>query len=68
MWDYKTSQKISKRFKRSFKQCCVKYVYTLLDGKLYRCPFIANANNLKAIPDNPSNYVDLFSKRDDVEQ
>ena len=33
-----------------FKQCCVKYVYTLLDGKLYRCPFIANADNLNAIP------------------
>ena len=57
-----------KDLKEVFKQCCVKYVYTLLDGKLYRCPFIANANNLKAIPDNPSNYVDLFSKRDDVEQ
>ena len=31
------------------------------DGKLYRCPFIANADNLNAIPDNPANYVDLFS-------
>ena len=53
--------------KEIFKQCCVKYVYTLLDGKLYRCPFIANANNLKAMPDNPSNYVDLFSKTDSVQ-
>ena len=49
-----------------FKQCCVKYVYTLLDGKLYRCPFIANADNLNAIPDNPANYVDLFSKNEDT--
>jgi organic radical activating enzyme len=49
-----------------FKQCCVKYIYTLLDGKLYRCPFIANAANLSAIPDNPSNYIDLFSKTKDI--
>ena len=51
-----------------FKQCCVKYVYTLLEGKLYRCPFIANAANLNAIPDNPANYVDLFSGKDNVKQ
>jgi len=49
-----------------FKQCCVKYVYTLLDSKLYRCPFIANADNLKAIPDNPANYVDLSSDSSDI--
>ena len=41
---------------------CVKYLYTLLNGKLYRCPFIANAANLNAIPDNPADYVNLFSK------
>ena len=49
-----------------FKQCCVKYLYTLLDGKLYRCPFIANAAKLNAIPDNPADYVDLFSLKNDV--
>ncbi len=49
-----------------FKQCCVKYVYTLLNGRLYRCPFIANAANLKAIPDNPSNYVDIFGKGENL--
>ena len=52
--------------KEVFKQCCVKYLYTLLHGKLYRCPFIANAANLNAIPDNPANYVDLFSETDDT--
>ena len=51
-----------------FKQCCVKYIYTLLNGRLYRCPFIANAANLKAIPDNPANYVDLFSKTHSIKQ
>tara|TARA_B100000767_G_C19723971_1_gene518597 strand:+ start:358 stop:1590 length:1233 start_codon:yes stop_codon:yes gene_type:complete len=51
-----------------FKQCCVKYLYTLLHGKLYRCPFIANAANLNAIPDNPANYVNLFSENKDPKQ
>jgi organic radical activating enzyme len=51
-----------------FKQCCVKYIYTLLHGKIYRCPFIANAANLNAIPDNSANYVDLFSNQNDLGQ
>ena len=51
-----------------FKQCCVKYVYTLLGGRLYRCPFMANAANLKAIPDNPANYVDFFSEPQNIEK
>ena len=51
-----------------FKQCCVKYIYTLLHGKLYRCPFIANAANLNAIPDNPANYVNLLVNSDNIRQ
>jgi organic radical activating enzyme len=51
-----------------FKQCCVKYVYTLLHGKIYRCPFIANAANLNAIPDNPANYVELLSNPNNINQ
>tara|TARA_B100000795_G_C22762736_1_gene424346 strand:- start:722 stop:1588 length:867 start_codon:yes stop_codon:yes gene_type:complete len=54
--------------KEVFKQCCVKYLYTLLHGKLYRCPFIANAANLNAIPDNPANYVDLFDENKNTNQ
>ncbi len=49
-----------------FKQCCVKYIYTLLNGRLYRCPFIANATNLKAMPDNPANYVDVFNNKNNL--
>jgi len=51
-----------------FKQCCAKHIYTLLNGRLYTCPFIANAANLNAIPDNPANYIDLFSKTHNVKQ
>ena len=36
--------------KEVFKQCCEKYVYTHLNGKIYRCPFLDNADNLNAIP------------------
>ena len=32
---------------------------TILNGKLYRCPFSANAHNLKAIPENKDDIVDL---------
>ena len=34
---------------------------SLLHGKLYRCPFAANGINLKAIPRNPSDEVDLIN-------
>ena len=51
-----------------FKECCAKQFYTLLNGRLYTCPFIANAANLKSIPDNRANYVDLLSKTDDLKQ
>ena len=48
------------------KECCAKQLYTLLNGKLYTCPFIANASNLKAIPDNKADYVDLLSGEDNL--
>jgi len=43
-----------------FKECCAKQFYTLLSGKLFTCPFIANAYELNAIPDNRMDYVDLL--------
>lgn len=49
------------RLKQVFKECCAKRLYSLLNGKLYTCPFLANAANLKSIPDNKADYVDLFS-------
>ena len=51
------------RLKQVFKECCAKTYYTLLNGRLYTCPFIANAANLKALPDNKADYVDLFSEK-----
>jgi hypothetical protein len=52
--------------KTVFKECCAKYFFTLLNGKLYTCPFIANAANLNAIPITNADYVDLSSNTDDL--
>ena len=60
----KHHKRSTSQLKEVFKQCCVKYLYTLLNGKLYRCPFIAISANLNAIPVNPADYVDLFSEKD----
>tara|TARA_Y100001970_G_scaffold293483_1_gene440576 strand:- start:5282 stop:6517 length:1236 start_codon:yes stop_codon:yes gene_type:complete len=51
-----------------FQECCAKQLYTLLNGRLFTCPFIANAQELNAIPDNQADYVDLFSKNVDLKQ
>ena len=42
---------------RLFEQCCAKNLATLADGKLYRCPFAANAAKLKAVPDYQEDYL-----------
>ena len=34
-------------------------IMTLLNGKLYRCPFSANTMNLNAIPIKDNEYIDL---------
>ncbi|MDP2752669.1 MAG: 4Fe-4S cluster-binding domain-containing protein, partial [Rhodocyclaceae bacterium] len=44
-----------------YKDCCAKNMLSLSDGKLFRCPFAANAHRLQAAPDIPTDYVDIFS-------
>ena len=46
--------------KKLYDDCCVKECITLLKGRLYRCPFIANGLNLHALPEEPNNVVDIF--------
>jgi len=43
--------------KQLFNNCCGKNLLTVTDGKLYRCPFAANADRLKAIPSDSQNSV-----------
>jgi len=45
--------------RRKFIDCCNSDQLSLLKGKLYRCPFSANAENLNAIPLNKEDQVDL---------
>ena len=42
-----------------FKNCCMIDKTTILNGKIYRSPFSANAHNLNAIPPNKADVVDL---------
>lgn len=43
-----------------FRRCCAKNMMTMSDGKLFRCPYAANAHRLSAVPDFENDYVDLF--------
>ncbi|MDI6839395.1 MAG: radical SAM protein [bacterium] len=48
--------------KEIFKNCCAKNTITLSNGRLYRCPFAANANRILAVPDFKNDYIDLFQE------
>jgi MoaA/NifB/PqqE/SkfB family radical SAM enzyme len=43
--------------KKVFDACCAKNLATLADGRLYRCPFSANAFKLHAVPDYAEDYL-----------
>ncbi|MFC2039099.1 hypothetical protein ACFLUG_04950, partial [Chloroflexota bacterium] len=50
-----------------YKSCCAKNIDTLSDGKLFRCPYAANAHRLSAVPDYKTDYIDLFQEPLDAE-
>ena len=43
----------------TFKNCCAKHFTTLTNGRIFRCPYSANVERLAAIPDTPSDYIDI---------
>lgn len=45
-----------------FRACCARNLFPVSDGRIYRCPFIANATRLGAIPDCPTDSVDLLAE------
>lgn len=47
--------------KSIFSNCYCNDLITLLDGKLYRCPYSAHGRNLEAIPYKKSDVVDIFN-------
>ena len=52
-------KKTEEEKKRKFIDCCNSDQLSLLKGKIYRCPFAANGENLNAIPKNKDDLVDL---------
>jgi len=46
-----------------FKNCCAKHFTTMTDGKLFRCPFSANAERLMAIPQADSDFASVRGAR-----
>ena len=52
--------------KIKFTNCCNSEVLSILHGKFYRCPFSANAHNLRAIPENKSDVVDLCDEKTSI--
>lgn len=50
----------SNELEKIYYECCAKNLVTMLKGRLYPCPFIANAINLGAIPENTHDFVDVM--------
>jgi len=61
--DYKRTESDMKDL---FAKCCGKNLYSVAEGKLYRCPFVANADRLSAIPEDRRNFVELNATADDL--
>ena len=53
------SNRSDKLNKEIFGNCCINRGLTLLHGKLYLCPFSANATNLKAIKYADDEIIDI---------
>jgi len=50
-----------------YAKCCAKNMLTLSSGKLFRCPYAANAHRLRAVPDCETDYVDIFAEPTDAQ-
>ena len=49
-----------------FKRCCGKNLFTIMYGKIYRCPFVSNAERLHAIPYDKKNGVSLDASLEEI--
>jgi hypothetical protein len=47
---------------RIYQDCCAKNMLSMSDGKLFRCPFAANADRLSAAPDFSGDYLDVLAE------
>ena len=60
---YERDEKLTKFI---FGNCCENQGLTLLHGKLYTCPFAANATNLGAIPKKENDTLDIHTQEKNV--
>ena len=58
------TNRTDKENKEIFGNCCINRGLTLLHGKLYLCPFSANATNLKAIKYADNEILNLKTDKD----
>ncbi|MBF0383075.1 MAG: radical SAM protein [Magnetococcales bacterium] len=54
--------------KSVFTRCCAKNLFTLSNGRFFRCPFIANSDRLGAIPDFNRDYVQIMDMECDLQE
>ena len=52
-------ERTEEELQRVFDNCCMNDVPSLLNGVIYKCPYSANATNLKAVPFVEDEVVDL---------
>lgn len=57
--DISQNQRTEEQLKNMFLHCCVKNYTTMLGGFVFRCPFSANADRLRAIPDFPGDRMSV---------
>ena len=58
--EIKDHQRNDEQKREIFTACCAKNLITLSDGKLFRCPFVANAFRLRAVPDYKDDYINII--------
>ena len=62
----KDQKRSEEGMKDIFERCCGKNLFTVMYGKLYRCPFVSNAERLHAIPFDEKNGVSLDESKEDI--
>lgn len=59
-------QRSEAEMKQLFAECCGKNLFTVSAGQIYRCPFAANADRLRAVPRDDANSVSVSGSREDI--
>ena len=65
IYDFKRKEP---EMEKLFEDCCGKNLLTVTNGKLYRCPFVANTERLNAIPKDSNNYVNINDSKKNIKK